>query len=210
MELAKRTLIFCGAILALVIAAPAFAQYTGQGYYLGLREAGCGAYDNNHRWHDPTWWHRHYVECFYATRQETAVMDGVWLTPDSDYDNTGKWHDAYRWHQNNPDFYYADHPHWISWGPNGRDQAAAYDAQNDWHYGRWWYNGNPNLVSTSHPNSISAHRNWADHSGPLDHRSLTRIPNEGNQQHASTQQNPARKAAVICTFLLALRSGLSP
>src|SRR5258707_3752374 len=221
MALVKKTPIFCGAILALVIAAPAFAQYTRQeGYYLGLREAGCGAYDNNHRWHGATWWHRHYIECFYATRQKSAVMDAVWLTPDGDYDNTGNWHDAYRWQQNNPDFFYADHPHWISWEPKGRDRAAAYDVQDDWHYGQWWHNQNPNRVSTSRPKLIVEHRNWANHSEPLDHRALTRIENEGNeriirqqatiQQNQANQQNPARKVAGICPFLLALRGGVSP
>ena len=147
-------------------------------------------------------------------------MDAVWLTPDGDYDNTGNWNDAYRWHQNNPDFFYADHPHWISWEPKGRDQAAAYDAQDDWHYGQWWHNQNPNRVSTSRPKSIVEHRNWANHSEPPDHRALTRIENQGNeqiprqqttiQQNQVNHQNPARKAAVICAFLLALRGGLSP
>ncbi len=217
MDLAKRTLIFCGAILALVITAPAFAQYTGQeGYYLRLREAECGAYDNNHRWHDTTWWHRHYIECFYATRQERVVMDAVWLTPEGDY-NIGSWHNAYRLHNNGPNFFYADRPHGISWEPNWRDQDDAYDARHDWQYGQWWHK-QPNWVSIGHPNS-SARPNWANHFEELD-RALTRAANDGNQrtsgqpdstqQNRVNQQNPTQKAAAICVFLLVLRSGLSP
>jgi hypothetical protein len=129
MDLIKRMLILCGAIVGLVIAAPAFAQNFGQGYYVGPGEAGCGAYDNNHRWHDATWWHWHYIEWFYAAHQEWAVMDALWLTPDGDYDNTNNWHDGYRWHQSNPDFFYANHPYWISWEPNPNpkiNQAARW------------------------------------------------------------------------------------
>jgi hypothetical protein len=198
----------CGAILVLASAAQAFAQYPRQGYYAGSREAGWDAYDNNHGRHVATWWHRHYIERLCATRQEWTVMNALWLTPDGDYDNKRNWHDAYRWQQNKP---------WISWEPNWREQD---DAQHDWHYAQRWYNQNANWESTSHPNSISEHPDWVNHSEPLDHRALTQAENEGNQripQHRASlqqnhvnQQNPAQKAAVICVFLLVLRSGLNP
>jgi hypothetical protein len=215
------TLILCGAILALTIVAPAFAQYSGQGYYGGTGEVGWGAYDNNHRWHGARWWHRHYIEWFYASHPEWAVMDALWLTQDGDYDNNNNWHDAYWWHQNDPDFFYANHPQWIPWQPNWRDQDGAYDAQHNWHYGQWWYNQNPNWVSTNHPNWISQHRNWANHSEPQDHRAVMRTENEGNQQNPQqqasiqqkqvNQQSPAQKAAEMYVLLLALalHSGLS-
>jgi hypothetical protein len=217
MDLSKKALILCGAILTLVIAAPAFAQYSGQGYYVGPGEAGCGADDNKHRWHDATWWHWHYIEWFYAVRQEWAAMDALWLTTDGEYDNTNNWHDPYRWHQSNPDSFDANHPHRISGEPSWRDQDAAYG----WQYGQWWYIQNPNWVSTNHSNWISEHRNGANHSEPLDHRAVTRTENEGNQripqqqqvsiqQNQVNQQNSVHKAAVICVFLLALGGGLSP
>jgi hypothetical protein len=216
MGLIKKTLILCVAILALVTAARAFVHYSRQGYYAGSREAGWDAYDNNHGRHVATWWHRHYIECFYTTREECAVMNALWLPPDANYDKSN-WHDAYGWHQNNPDFSYANHPYWISWESNWRDQDGA---QHDWHYSQWRYNRNPNWVTISHPNSISEHPNWVNRSEPLDHRALTHAENEGNQripqqqvslqQNQVNQQNPAQKAAVICVFLLALRSGLNP
>jgi hypothetical protein len=215
----KKTLMLGSAIMAFAIAVPALAQYYGDGYYGGPGQIGWGTYDNNHTWHGARWWHRHYIEWFYATHPEWAAMDTVWLNQDGDYDNDNNWHDAYWWHQNNPDFFYANHPQWISWQPNWASQDGAYDSQNNWHYGQWWYNQNPNLVSTNHPNWISQHRNWANHSEPRDHRVVMRTENEGNQQNSQqqvsiqqnlvTQQNPAQRAAVMCVLLLALHSGLS-
>src|ERR1035437_673968 len=109
----KNTITLSGAILALAIAIPAFAQYdrgyTGQGYYGGAGEAGWGAYDNNHNWHGARWWHQHYIKWFYATHPEWAVMDPSWRSEDGDYDNNNNWHDAYWWHQHDPDFFYSNH-----------------------------------------------------------------------------------------------------
>ena len=192
----RKTITLSGAILALTIAAPAFAQYgpgyAGPGYYGGPGEAGWGAYDNNHNWHGARWWHQHDIMWFYANHPEWAIMDALWLNEDGDYDNYGTWHDAYWWHQNDPDFFYANHPNWISWNSQWLAQDGAYDAQHNWHYGQWWYNQNPSWVSANHPNWISQHQNWVSHTEPQDHRAVMRTVNEGSQQ--SRQQQAIQSA----------------
>jgi hypothetical protein len=84
----KKTIGLSGVILALGMAAPAFAQYqhgyNGRSYYGGRGQAGWGAYDRNHHWRGARWWHRHNIEWFYATHPEWAAMDSQWRNEDGD------------------------------------------------------------------------------------------------------------------------------
>src|SRR6202795_399177 len=82
----RKTLAVSGAVLAIAVAAPVFAQYndgySGQGYYGGPGESGWGAYDNYHQWHGARWWHRHQIMWFYRYHPEWAAMDSSWLNED--------------------------------------------------------------------------------------------------------------------------------
>lgn len=163
----SRPAIVLGAIFALAIAAPAFAQYSDASAYPAGYPANYPWFNNNDAQsrsfqrflasdpqdardlaanpqmiYDRNWRMRH-PRLEYYLQNHLDVWN--WLAGfGAPYQN--QWHDAYWWHQNQRDMFWQNYPQWGAFDPAWQNQDGAYNQQQGWHYGEWWYGQNPSWV----------------------------------------------------------------
>jgi hypothetical protein len=141
-----RIAIVLGAIFALAIVVPAFAQYSDATSYPAGYPANYPWFTNDVRSqsfqqflasdprdaqeiapnpqviYDRNWRMQHQpVESYFQSHPE--VWD--WLQQWGDYDSQHQWHDAYWWHQNNRHWFYTNHPRWVRSIPYGATRMAT-------------------------------------------------------------------------------------
>jgi hypothetical protein len=209
----KRSAIVLGAVFALALAAPAWAQYgeppsvqvlsfpvnypwfsDPMGESFGQFLANHPVVGNELAQNPELIYNANWRASHPALQAYLNANPAMWaqLMSYGDYDNSNVWHDAYWWHQNNPDFFYSNHPQWVSFNPLWLAQDGAYDTNHTWHYGEWWYNQNPGWVASNHPNWMSQHQNWASHTEISDHRATM-----NNQYLAMNEQDRNLRAASV-------------
>jgi len=140
-----RIAIVLGAIFALAIVVPAFAQYSDATSYPAGYPANYPWFTNDVRSqsfqqflasdprdaqeiapnpqviYDRNWRMQHQpVESYFQSHPE--VWD--WLQQWGDYDSQHQWHDAYWWHENDRDWYYDSHPSGLRATRNGATRMA--------------------------------------------------------------------------------------
>jgi hypothetical protein len=67
---------------------------------------GYGDYDQNHHWHDQSWWNEHDPNWAHQHHPEWA--------DNGDWDEHHHWHDRDWWKKNHPKWVHEHHPHWYS------------------------------------------------------------------------------------------------
>jgi hypothetical protein len=67
---------------------------------------GNGAYDQNHHWHDRSWWNEHDSKWTHEHHPERAE-DGAW-------DKDHHWHSRDWWVKKHPKWAHKHHPDWFS------------------------------------------------------------------------------------------------
>jgi hypothetical protein len=123
----KTTLILGGVILALAIAVPAFAQYSGQGSYGARGEAGWGAYNNSNHWHDAYRWHQNDPDFFYANHLQWISWQPNWPAQDGAYDAQHELYYGQWWYNQNPTLASTNHPDWITKPRNRANHSELQD-----------------------------------------------------------------------------------
>jgi hypothetical protein len=216
-----RIAIVLGAIFALAIVVPAFAQYSDVTSYPAGYPANYPWFTNDVRSqsfqqflasdpqdaqeiapnpqviYDRNWRMQHQpVESYFQSHPE--VWD--WLQQWGDYDSQHQWHDAYWWHQNNRHWFYTNHPRWVAFNPLWRDEDGDYDDQNQWRDAYWWHENDRDWYYDSHPEWAASYPQWRNEDGAYDQQQVWRYGEWWYQQNpgwvqsnhpAWLQQNPA-------------------
>jgi hypothetical protein len=163
-----------------------------------------GAYDDDHVWRDPGWWHSNHPEWMYSYHPEWVVERRDWWWYDHQYHPEwfwapfwgsyplwtwgapyqGTWYDYWWWHRYHPDWMYANHPEWAE--PYGRWMRDDYRGHPEWFASNYW---------REHP------RDWANPDRDFWHREDGRFKdyisahpehrsNLGGPEHAGTMRGP--------------------
>src|SRR6266851_5725335 len=187
-KMRPRIAIVLGAIFALAIAAPAFAQYSNTPYPAGV--------STNYPWFTNDAQSRNFQQFLASDPQDEqdlapnpqmiydenwrmqhpqlqAFMQAnpnvwTWLEQWGEYDTQNQLHDAYWWHQNNRQWFYSNHPEWVALDPRWRDQDGAYDNQHTWHDAYWWHQNNRDWFYSNHPEWLSYDPQWQNQDGAFD------------------------------------------
>jgi hypothetical protein len=187
-EMKPRIAIVLGAIFALAIAVPAFAQYSDTPYPAGFadnypwftNDAQSQSFQqflasdpqdeqelapNPQMIYDDNWRMQHpQVQSFMQANPDVWN----WLLGFGAQDNRNQWHDAYWWHQNNRQWFYANHPQWVGFDPQWQNQDGDYDNQHSWHDAYWWHQNNRDWFYSNHPEWISYDSQWQNQDGAFD------------------------------------------
>jgi hypothetical protein len=104
---------------------PEIAHFLRTHPYVRRQTLRMGAWDTQHQWRDPDWWHENDPDWAYNNHPEWIQSHPNWMN-DGDYDDTHHWRSRDWWRQNHPNWVREHHPHWA--------QAHGYGADADEHH----------------------------------------------------------------------------